>query len=142
MSTGVVAPSSPTTAASPPEPATGEVVSSSSSLAPATVPAPPPPSDSFVGGDFLFEDILSLQHKRNGRLLSFLFCLFAFSFFFFSCVGVCSIGMYIYRGGRAREDCRRWKSSYILYVLDGTARFFLRIVKRSSKMSQNSFTLR
>ena len=59
MSTGVAAPSSPTVA-SPPEPATGEVVSSSSSLAPATVPAPPPPSDSFVGGDFLFEDILSL----------------------------------------------------------------------------------
>lgn len=61
MSTGVVGPSSPTATSPPGPPVTDEVVSSSSSFAPATVPVPPPPSDSFVGGDFLFEDILNLQ---------------------------------------------------------------------------------
>lgn len=30
----------------------------------------------------------------------------------------------MYRGRRAGEDYRRWKSSDILYVLDDTARFF------------------
>jgi len=96
MSTGVATPSSPTTtAASPPEPATGEV-SSSSSLAPATVPTPPPPSDSFVGGDFLFEDILSLQHKRNERLLEFLFVFSLSSFFILCRVYSRSIEVYVH----------------------------------------------
>ncbi|KOC66235.1 hypothetical protein WH47_07304, partial [Habropoda laboriosa] len=68
MSTGVVGPSSPTATSPPGPPVTDEVVSSSSSLAPATVPVPPPPSDSFVGGDFLFEDILNLKRNRETRL--------------------------------------------------------------------------
>lgn len=140
MSTGVVAPSSPTTtAASPPEPATGEVVSSSSSLAPATVPAPPPPSDSFVGGDFLFEDILSLQHKRNGGLLSFVFGLFAFSFFF-SCVSAYSIGMYVMEEERGRIVGVGNLRTFSICLMIRPA-FSYRIVKRSSKMSQKSFML-
>lgn len=67
MSTGVVGPSSPTATSPPGPPVTDEVVSSSSSFAPATVPVPPPPSDSFVGGDFLFEDILNLERFTRGR---------------------------------------------------------------------------
>ena len=71
MSTGVARPSSPTAISPPGPPVTDEVVSSSSSLAPATVPVPPPPSDSFVGGDFLFEDILNLQpDKRKPKRLA------------------------------------------------------------------------
>lgn len=132
MSTGVVAPSSPTTtAASPPEPATGEVVSSSSSLAPATVPAPPPPSDSFVGGDFLFEDILSLQHKCNGRLLSFVFLL---SLFFLASAYL--IGMCIVEEGRGRIIGVGNLQIFSMCLMIQLA-FFLRIVKRS----QNSFML-
>lgn len=71
MSTGVARPSSPTAISPPGPPVTDEVVSSSSSLVPATVPVPPPPSDSFVGGDFLFEDILNLQRdKRKPKRLA------------------------------------------------------------------------
>lgn len=74
MPTGVVGSSSSTGISPAGPPVTDEVVSSSSSLAPATVPVPPPPSDSFVGGDFLFEDILNLKAKRKKGLGQFNCC--------------------------------------------------------------------